>query len=260
MKIALTSDLHMGHSSKTAKYLRKFFNELKVKYSDVDIVVIAGDLSSTKIIQFKKCLRLLREYWYGPVLVVAGNHDFWNGEAFGSRNWRKYYSYQEIIDFHMKTCEDLNMTYLGDGNGPWINEEESIRIYGFDGWYGARNPNTNDTYWMPKQTPEGANPHEYMYAKAHKELYEILDHIDHKNKLQDYYVYNILVTHFQPFPTSPMYSNHAANPNWLPEITKRFDYLLCGHTHQELTKIHDSCVILNSGSDYNAPKWKVFDV
>jgi len=67
MKIQLLSDLHLGFKHKRLPYISE----------EADVLVMAGDITSSKK-RLRKYLRELREDYSMPVVMVLGNHDYYD--------------------------------------------------------------------------------------------------------------------------------------------------------------------------------------
>lgn len=268
MKIILTSDLHYGCAPNNANKLNKFFQKLAnvVKDEKVDLVILAGDLASTRQRQFKKCLELANNLLPCNIAVVRGNHDFWDGEdRKDPMSFQRTFS--QIDSEQRAYMKSIGIHHLEEG--PLIFEEngEDILICGFDGWYGNSNPPTNDKYWMP-QLHEGCPIMTYLSNRAWKTFDECLKLDTEKFRK------SVIVTHFNPYIFGKGYKGYvpdpevdalmSANPKFLDEIRGKFDVLCCGHTHafkDEIdTKGSKPLRILNAGSDYNQPKYILFEV
>ncbi|NVM34009.1 MAG: metallophosphoesterase [Candidatus Lokiarchaeota archaeon] len=256
MKIILTTDLHEGFDNKTnrinSKFITKMSEEIK-KDADIKVMVVTGDLASHKQRQLPRVLKMLRTKINIPILVVRGNHDLWDTQKgdFGQKGqWlnKPKPSIKSIYKQHEQWFHDNDIRHLESGNF----EINDIVFIGWDGWYHSLNPPTNDEFRMTPYT-EGIRTTEWLTYRAEREFNRVIfDQTDAKIR--------IAVTHHSPLPSEWQYKDHAANPKFLQQITCRFNYFLIGHTHQETDMIIDDCRIINAGSDYNAPKYKIFEV
>jgi predicted phosphodiesterase len=223
MKIIATSDLHYGYSEKTYEILDNFYNKINEK--NPDYIIIAGDIISHNQDQWDPALEQLREYFGVPILVVLGNHDFWNSPKKSIWETKKYI---------FEKFEQHDITYLPTNP----IEEDTFNIYGFDGWYN-KNPPSNDLNFMYEKT-EGINTHEYMKYEAEQQL---------KNIPGKKYIKNhIVVTHFE-MNNSPM----AGDKRWLEELEPKTDTLIVGHSHKINETFFRTMKIINPGSDYDDP-------
>ncbi len=249
-----TTDLHKGFNQKTHLILEKFYAELRSKMDEEGskLLVIPGDHIINKQDQLPKMMRQLRNH-FGlefTIIVVCGNHDYWNNDFYGSRT-----TLQQVFKEHDKIFQEHGIIYL---NGSSCVVEDVI-FCGFDGWYGNADPETNDMYHLPKFT-DGIPTMRFMSNKAYKDLEKVLN-INTKP-----YRASVCVTHFPPFREGPneYYNQFCANFTYLNFIAKKFDLLITGHNH--IHGIHEfecdghKCLAINAGSDYNKPKWLKFTI
>lgn len=118
MKIGAISDLHIDRNPKldAQAYLESLIRVVKKR--DIDILLIAGDISN----HFQEGYQFIRELKYNisiPVLFVPGNHDYWApDDAITSK---------EIYEFYAEKPECLI------GKPYEINDEWAI--VGHTAWY-----------------------------------------------------------------------------------------------------------------------------
>lgn len=238
MKFLLTSDTHYGFDKSTHRVHEKFLKKLSEQ--DFDVLIHAGDIQSDKQHQLPRTLTMFRNaIGDKPFLLVRGNHDFWDAEELTMDGMNLFRSHEEIFS-------QLNIHHL---DTPW--EKDYIVVAGFDGWYGSLIPPTNDEFWVPKFN--GERCHDYLSKKAHKDL-ERLNDLDKQGRQL------ICVTHFPPFELHGTRSEMSANPRYMDVITTKADVLCVGHSHQAADFRHNGCRVLNAGSDYNNPKFIIFEV
>lgn len=245
IKLALTSDLHYGFTENTTDILNKFFKQFKKDYKaqGCDALILGGDLATSKQSEFKSILKMVRRYFpTEPVLLVRGNHDFWDAD-------KNYPIFHEMTMAHQKLFNELNIIHL-DKQQVVIKD---VVITGFDGWYYSINPPTRDQTYMHK-TAHGAPVHSYLENKSFKDISAVLD-LD----LSEYRK-KLCVTHFPSFTENERYLKLCANPKYHVLLTDKFDALLVGHSHQFVDKIEGNCRILNCGSDYDKPKYLIFEI
>jgi len=249
MIIAVTSDLHFGHGDKTVKYLNKFLEN--VFCENPDIIIIAGDLISNKQPQMPKLFKILREWFIStPILVVLGNHDFYDYFSKSRARFHRRLAYGEMRNDHRKYFKKFNIHYLSDN--PFV--KDGVAIFGFDGYYKKIPPDTNDPINMPT-TARDVPIHTYLNWKAHKKLDKILldveEYKEHKK---------ICVTHFPPYSKQPSYAFMAGNFSYLDFIVEKFGHLIVGHSHQREDWTYRNCRIINPGSDYDKPKYTLISL
>jgi len=250
MKIALTSDLHYGYFGNTSNKIARFVKKLAAE--EVDLLIIAGDIATVSQHQFKRCMEEIRAGLTCEIIYVRGNHDFWDrvhkkDPESGTRNL------QQIYDYHKAITYPLSITHLDDG--PFRYDSGRVEVYGFDGWYAEYNPHTNDASNMPKQHESCPVP-AYLVGKAWKDFGKILDEVKESTAET-----KILVTHHNIY-VDPKYgvNSHNGILKFYPETKENFDILCCGHTHQHKDYYDDNLRVLNCGSDYNDPKYIIFNV
>ncbi len=250
MKILTTSDLHYGFGmQQTRKILQRFFEDIATNEQDIDLVLIAGDIQSDSCVHLEKLFKMYREILpTTSTAVVFGNHDYWETSRYLRRAHKKI---EDIFRFHNEVVTKYSIHYLQDNP----IETDKLIIYGFDGWYAGFNPDTNDKDRMPFLYPE-KDAHAFMRDRADKAFDKILLDVDsfslNKKKM--------LVTHFPSYSINPIYQRYCANQTWFDFITEKFDYYVVGHSHQRERFLRGSCEIINSGSDYNNPKYQIINV
>lgn len=95
MKIAITTDTHLGHSHNTYKVHTKFLKKLRkdCDENEVDVLIHAGDWISHNQHQLPRAFKMFREAMGGlPILGVEGNHDCLDTETelLTKRGWIRY--------------------------------------------------------------------------------------------------------------------------------------------------------------------------
>lgn len=235
MKIILTSDLHFGLDHRTGNKHARFWS--KVAAEDPDVLCIAGDIASHKQDQVEKCFKHIRRWLPTvPIFVVWGNHDFWGTGK----------NFPDLVRDRMKFNQGERIRHL---NGDFVDivvKNKKVRLCGFDGWYADPNPPTNDKI----RIPGGEESFQILKDKA-KVDYEKVMRIDTKSV-----EYALCMTHFPPFAERE-YHSLCANQYYFQPLTEKFDYLFVGHSHQDNDFVVNGCRVLNAGSDYNKPKYKV---
>ncbi len=115
MKIAVTTDTHLGASNNTIKIHEKFLKKLMAE--SFDILVHAGDIASHKQKQLYRSLSMFSEALGDiPMLFVLGNHDLWDQDAWNQKNKRynKRTSYEQMKANQREWFDELNVHYLQD--------------------------------------------------------------------------------------------------------------------------------------------------
>ena len=250
MNLILTSDTHYGMDGKTHSKHDKFWRKVakSIVDNDVKCLVWAGDLSANKQRQLRRTIQHMREHVKIPVVLVRGNHDFWDAwdprdEGSGNRAWHL------LEADHRQLFGEFNISHLEDG--PVVIDD--VIICGWDGWYGMSNPPTNDERFMFRDY-RGAPMHVFLSNRAWKKFDEVLA------TDVDKYRAAVAVTHFNPYVTDWKWADMCANLKFYDLIKEKFDVFCCGHNHQFKDRVEDGCRVLNSGSDYNNPKFLLFEV
>jgi len=266
MKIALTTDTHFGVSTKTEKKHRKFLQNL-VDTEEFDVFVHTGDIASHKQKQLYRSLEIFREYIKEPTpfLFVLGNHDMWDQEAWNQNNKRynKRTSYEEMRITQREWFSELNVHYLQDEE--FLYKDEVI-FYGYDGWYKHLPPPSNDKYWMPP-TAKMCPIDQYLNYRANKTLDSILMSVEGVRRVSPH-LKTVCATHHSLTPYRGGVDTMNGDPRHLDFLSENFDYVFNGHSHQEVDIIHENvvgntvhtCRVLNTGSDYDAPKYMIVEV
>ncbi|MGG6263793.1 metallophosphoesterase family protein [Leptolyngbya sp. AN03gr2] len=145
------ADVHLGFDRYDSKERTKdfywAFEDALRKYAidtEVDFVIIAGDLFEHRIIQpnilnqAKVCFQLLREAGI-PTIAIEGNHD---NRPYGTvTNWLKYLAEDDLVILLEPDRAEEGMVYEPwDGKaGGYIDLACGVRILG-SRWYGASAP------------------------------------------------------------------------------------------------------------------------
>lgn len=264
MRIALTTDTHFGISNSTQKIHKKFLSGLQKE--SFDILIHTGDIASHKQSQLKKSLSMFREYLPEvPILVVLGNHDLWDRDSWCPNNPRyaKKISYRTMKTIQREWFKELGIHYLQDS--PYIYKEEVV-IYGYDGWYKKIPPPSNDKNFMPPYV-EDIPIDVYLNARSHKSLENILKEAENiKENSPNCKL--VCATHHSLVGYRGGIPGMDGDPRHLDFLSEYFDLVLFGHSHQELDTVHEyvdngrsySCRVVNAGSDYNSPKYKILEI
>lgn len=253
MKIALTTDIHYGYSMNTYIILSNYLKQNLIQLKECELMVISGDLIASKQSSFTQLFKLLRHYYDKEILIVRGNHDFWDYEN------KSYYDTYRLMQINFrKECDLHNIIYLPDS--PWYTKK--FVFYGFDGYYSQIPPKTNDGHHMPLQAHD-EDIHVHLNRKAHNHLQAILRDVDgFKDKHPDKKL--VCVTHFN-LMAEPRWEFMSGNRAYLDVLTDAgFKYLFWGHNHQKekfkYTHNDNTIQIVNAGGDYDKPSILFLDL
>jgi predicted phosphodiesterase len=271
-KCALISDTHAGFDKSTIQIHEKFFRKLASE--NIDVLFWAGDIGSSKQSDVESSFKLARKSLPGvKIVLIFGNHDWWNGRP-DKLPWKQdidLYShigfyrarnrlpvrlrpqpYGMMVENHKKWATENDIILL---DGDSYNLSENIVVLGMMGWYKETNVQvlgTNDYKYMPEKIQD-VPVHMYLSYKAEKDLEKLL-YTDTEGKTV------VFITHFPPFTEDPAYEKYCANPKFMDFMTEKADYLLVGHSHKACDFIHNDCRVMNCGSDYNKPKYIIFEI
>ena len=241
MDIVVTSDLHYGYDKNTDQIIRSFFNNIK----PFEYLLIAGDIISHSQYQMQVLFSIIRDYHANAkIAIVRGNHDFWHSSKRASTDENKFNSIDEVLLWQTDVFKRYNVDTLEDKTF-FIGDYEVI---GWDGWYQLQ-PKSNDHRYMPFK--DSAQMHEYMQKRSDKYLEIIRKKLKSETK-------KILMTHYNLYDYhSPIMEeyNMNGNLNLLAEFLGQVEYLIFGHSHIPLDITQKGTRIINSGSDYNKPKY-----
>jgi len=247
VKIALTSDLHAGISINTYNIHQDFLEELAAEVWDV--LILAGDLGTCTFAHFESLIKHVRKVIpTRPIVAVRGNHDLWDKEIV---RWDRSFTLKTLFERSEDVFKTYNIHHL-DKNFFF----RDVAFIGWDGWYQMANPMTNDELWMPRQV-EGSPTHIWLQRKAQKDFYKVIDRADDlRPKVRKI----VAVTHMPIFKGPEISESHAGNTKWIEFLEDKCDVLCYGHTHHLLDMNIYGIRVINSGSDYEKPKYKIFDV
>lgn len=189
----------------------------------------------------------------------------WDQESWNQKNkkYNKKTSYEQMKSQQREWFEELNVHYLQDSE--FIYKDEVV-FYGYDGWYRDLNPPSNDKYWMPpfaKMCPIN----QYLNYRATKTLDAILMSAEGMKRLKPNLKF-VCATHHSLTPYRGGADTMNGDPRHLDFLSENFDLVLNGHSHQEVDQIHEyvfgntvhSCRVVNAGSDYDKPKYKIIEI
>lgn len=274
LRIGILSDLHFGYDSNSPKRIARAL--AKLAEQGISVLIISGDLIASKQNQLSSLFKLVRKYFPAPfpVLIVRGNHDFWDDDCWNNKYSPRYkkYSWPVLMKEQDSRFEAFGIHHLE--KKPFVLD--NVVILGFDGWYGNTRPPTKDLDYMP-QFIEGVPTHVYLSSKAGKDLNWVL------NQDTSQYRAAICVTHFPTFikrqtrfsrmvdsakrvlskvgfsfydQESELSEKMSANLRYHEFLTEQFDVLIAGHSHKRSDWIERGCRIINSGGYYTLKKSK----
>jgi len=246
MKIALTSDLHRGFTQKTHMIHNTFFKKLEEDKS-WDVLLIAGDLATTKPEQVESLLKAIRNITSRDIAITLGNHDHW-AESKDRKSVDLVIQLKTIQGY----IEKYNCHYLS-GN-PYIKGD--VAIIGWDGWY-THAPyvrGTRDHEMMPYFT-EGIETERWLIKNAYKDecrvLEEITLHCDKKI---------VLVSHM-PIISIPSIRHVGTDiPVLWDEVKNKIKAYCYGHVHRKNEEIRDGVRVYSADVDYDRPGAMFFEI
>lgn len=242
MQIALTSDLHGGYSTKTYKIHERWLEDLEEK--SFDILILAGDLGTTKLKDFERILKHIRTKVAKPILAVRGNHDLWD---------KSKYDLEGLMKEQEQIFKDLDIHHCEQG--PYV--VGNIGFYGWDGWYNLEHRYQNDWNFMPQYTG-GRHTHDWLSKRTYSQFMRVYDELQIANTTT-----NIVITHMPCFRQIRIEDEiFGANPKYYEMLRAKdnIDYICYGHTHLAEDEVYDGIRFLNSGSDYDSPVTLFFEV
>lgn len=236
MRIGITSDIHADFSP----FNRQIVNHLAdiAKHSDLDILIICGDISSNIYI-LTEALSAFNDVPCKK-LFIAGNHDIWVRNS-GITSFHKYMLITKI-------CDEIGFHHLGDS--PFIINE--VAFCGTIGWYDYSYK--SDKYKIPdssyeKKVYKGSVWNDVNFARwqlSDKEVTKKFsdDLQDQINFVKDKVSRIIVVTHHVPFRECVKYKDELPDDFFSAFIGSQILGQICfneplvthsffGHTHLE---------------------------
>lgn len=263
MKVAVTTDLHAGFGEGTRRVHEKFFAGLQKE--EFDVLLITGDLISNQQKQMESIFKCLRLYFPDKeIMVVYGNHDYWDWASWNKGGRQKNrYPFHRMEQYHEELCLKYDITYLQDNPRRFKDGNREICFFGYDGWYNSVNPLSNDHFNLPKEH-QCVPIHQYLRYRADKAVDKIIEEVDSMDITDRVFV---CATHFNLYLNDIKYLTMCGMLNQGTELFQRFDYIFCGHTHQQYSQIMDGCIVKNIGTNYdeyqqgyNNPRYEIVDL
>jgi predicted phosphodiesterase len=176
---------------------------------------------------------------------------------------------KDIIINNLKIMDRHKIIHLNDGSIEIQDNNKTITITGFDGWY-RDDVSTNDQHYIPGYRPTGI---QWLQNKAHKDFGECIKTLN-EAKLEGHTT--ILVSHFgflnseirndykaksSPFDCNTHKEYFGANTKY-EEFLDSVDYVFFGHSHTPFDgyAANGKTRCINVGSDYEMPKYKIIEI
>lgn len=273
MKIAITTDTHWGFSNYAFEQNLQMLQD--IKNNKVDLILHCGDFGSSMYPERIDYWRTVRDMFPKiPIGTVFGNHDYWNGKfptilltVEELEKYKKPHSPADVIQQNFAIFEKYNISYIPDG---LEFPDHKVYITGADCWY-HEEIYTNDINYIPHYNyPEGKQwLLKRMYTQFNKSIQKVKEYKE-KNYI------TIFVSHFgiiQKAAEQDYKSTYTsgfrrqerqyfgADPA-LEDLLENVDYYLFGHSHTfyEGVAKNNFTKILNVGSDYEKPKYKILEI
>lgn len=245
-KIAITTDTHAGISKNTNRIHKDFLLRLKSEMikEDCRILIHSGDWGTNSPDQVVESMRLFANSIpsNAKILTVFGNHDVWSQSV--TKQTPK-----EIKDLYISVMQELGIVYLQRED--YI--KDGLIICGYDGWYG-QDPATNDKKNISDMC-EGQYSFSYLRQESNEKFEDLI------NRDFSKFDKKVLVTHMSSYVKTYNDIQYSANPRMFPMIDdKGFDAMIVGHSHREQDETIGSTRIINVGSDYDVPKFKIVEI
>jgi predicted phosphodiesterase len=243
----LMTDTHFGLSTNTHRILAEFYK--KAAKENVDAIVHTGDwITHSCQDKLERAFKQIRKFIPKvPIYTAFGNHDYW-----GPKNRRHLHNREAWgqIEYDRKhLCMEWDINWLTP-RGVFLEGTTDVLMCGFDGWYRHTNPPTNDECWMTRYISE-CPAHVFMNHRASKQVEELV------RTSRSFEGKVIVATHFNSYDGDEQF---MANQRYFPELTESCDVLCMGHVHRSLATIRNGCLVLNAGSDYDDPKYLIFEL
>lgn len=252
MKIAITTDTHYGTTKNPALEI----SLLDMKLHNPEVFIHCGDVSSSNVLEHEKYWILAREILGDkiPIITVMGNHDWWD----------RYYD-EEVPSVRPKDPSDLWENFVKPMykryNIHHASENLIINDVGFtgiDGWYSDPDYiyETNDS----KRIPQFYINSSYLSKRSDEQFKSSLDF------LQSFTGKKVFITHFGITPECKNDWKSNNSDFYFGNNQKYFDflqdcnYLLYGHSHIKVDTVYNNIRVINAGSDYFFPKFRILDI
>lgn len=249
MKILQLNDTHKGFSSNTDIIHRKFFK--KIAKEEYDVLIHCGDMSAVKQRSVKASFKQMRETAVDkPILVVRGNHDYWQEQESG-RIKKDRKCFFEIMDDQREWANEFGITLLDEGE---CLETEDVFIGGFSTWY-KDPPVTNDFNYMDRFTHQMDDVNKLLQTKELFTLTNLMYQLESRlGKTR------VVASHMPIFGSS---RDQRFTSNFSNQLALKgnCEYYFCGHSHKlHVGEEHFWAKVYQTGSDYDKPKYHIIEV
>ncbi len=251
MKIVYTSDLHKGYNERTHKLHTKFYQQVAAEKPDLYLII--GDLGAARFEHFESALAMAREYLDCEIVITRGNHDLWD----------KVYTIGDIYNWSPPLYAKYNII---DINVNKIFRKENLVLLGWQGWYGVSELDSNDMNFVRLNRGDNCltfnDCHRFLQHAAHCDFDKMLLMLDEVQKERDKSKIAVM-SHMPIFVHNPSDEENIDRDgphSYWQFLVGKTDYFLYGHTHQFCNRVVDGIHCLNSGSDYNKPKYAILEL
>jgi predicted phosphodiesterase len=253
MKIQILSDLHVD-----------FDRLFKLKQTDADVLVIAGDVSGSahRTIQYIESID--KEYSYKHIVFVAGNHEFYGYDISDAiQQIENAFSNSDSVHFLNNSCVEIEDVVFYGGtfwtefnlfSKPDNDKSIDAAYYGLNDFRLINNGEKRSFY--------GSSELDYtVYKKLlspedtiqfHNETYKYIKSLTalHAGKKR------VVVTHHTPSKKSihPKYNNDLLNACFSSdndELLGAMDLWCHGHTHSNFDYMIDDTRVICNPKGYN---------
>jgi predicted phosphohydrolase len=219
MQIQYISDLHLEYLN--TKQISRLINTLKADGILNSILVILGDITPNKRIRAEFLNNIAKLEIWTRILVVLGNHDFWNHKTSNLD-----YTLDNRVMILQKDKVDLpNITILGCTLWTNITDEDSYYLNDYDrilDWTPdlCRSTHQDHVNWITEEIQKANKP--IIILTHHAPLFKVLE----KHELQSAYATD------------------------LEYLLPKVKYWFYGHTHIKMNITINGCMLVNNPKGY----------
>lgn len=267
MRVAVTADLHWGHSAAGDAATQLLVDHLRDNAPD--LLLLGGDVGAGA--HFRACLELFGDI-HGVKALVPGNHDLWvsSDDARGD-SWRVYQEHLPAV------CAGHGFHYLD--HSPLIFPELNGAVAGTINWYDYSWSLTRlqqevpDWEWRLQNMAFTRGRHNdrrfvrwdlddvrfthHVVAAFERHLVQVMEQVQHVLVLTHHpALYGLSFPRNGP-PSVPdgllwdAFSGNAAIEKLLDRHAQRIDYIFSGHTHRAREHPLAHGRSMNIGGDYH---------